>query len=361
MTSTSRYGQVHYFTFHRILPTKLFDSGLISFIKSCESKRQGAMILKLWGETEFEVSAKSFPLLFDDVFEKYRLIVIGLPPPEETPQGRLIAVWFETRDPDSTLRYFVSEKPVEDELFGDVLGEWSRDGSHRNFGPYCLAGQVTVGTFVAAIQKHCGFTSTGHISSKKNVDESKTNSPVQKSNDNQSAMNRDRVRQEVRKRIAKRTDALQDTDRKATHRAVPTEDPEKLIWQSNPSEIATDAVARLRNMQQIGKSVMILSAETAEGLQSIVSTYLQFKIINKKKVLVEVQGDYSYWGVSVPSGEWHNFATLGFSTPSSINGNFSITYKDLRDDEPLKVWLSQVIQLMQQVIKPRGDIGIRFF
>ena len=83
MTSTSRYGQVHYFTIHRILPTKLFDSGLISFIKSCESKRQGAIILKLWGETEFEVSAKSFPLMFDDVFEKYRLIVIGLPPPEE--------------------------------------------------------------------------------------------------------------------------------------------------------------------------------------------------------------------------------------------------------------------------------------
>ena len=361
MTSISRYGQVHYFTIHRILPTTLFDNGLISFIKSCESKRQGAIILKLWGETEFEVSAKSFPLMFDDVFDKYRLIVIGLPPPEETPQGRLIALWFETRDPDSTLRYFVSEKPVEDELVGDVLGEWSRDGSHRNFGPYCLAGQVTVGTFIAAIQKHCGFPSTGHIPSKKNVGKSKISPQRQKSNDAESTVTRDQIRQEVRNRIARRTDAVQDIDLKATHGVAPTEDPGKLTWQSDPSKIATDAVTRLRNLQQISKSVMIFSAETAGGLQSIVSTYLQFKVINKKKVLVEVQGDYSYWGVSVPSGEWHNFATLGFSTPSSINGNFSITYKDLRDDEPLKVWLSQVIQLMQHVIKPRGDIGIRFF
>ena len=346
MTSISSYGQIHYFTFHRILPASLFGGELSSFIRACESERQGSIILKLWGDTEFNVSDKSFPLLFDSLLNEHRLIVIGLPPPEDTPQARLIGLWFDSQDPDGTLRYFVSEKPVEEDFFGDVLGEWDREGAHKNFGPYCPADKMTSGAFIAAIQKRCGFPATDKTSNKENAIK-----PV----------NQDRIRQEVRNRIAKRIDVEQETDLSAEHQTTLDEDSKKIAWQSDSPKIATDAVARLRNLQQIGKSVMIFSAETADGLQSTVSTYLQFKVLNKKKLLVEVQGDYSYWGVSVPSGEWHNFATLGFSTPSSINGNFSITYKDFRDDEPLTVWLSQVIRLMQQVIKPRGEIGIRFF
>ena len=305
MTSISSYGQIHYATFHRILPTALFGGELSSFIRACDAQLQGSILLKLWGDTEFNVSDKSFPVLFDDLFNEYRLIVIGLPPPEAGPQARLIGLWFDSRDPDGTLRYFVSEKPVEDDYFGDGLGEWNRDGTRKNFGPYCLAAQMTSEAFISAIQKHCGFQVSDQTSQKENS--------------------------------------------------------ESITWHSDSSKIAIDAVERLRDLQQAGKSVLILSAKTADGLKSTVSTYLQFKIVNKKKLLVEVQGDYSYWGVSVPSGDWHNFATLGFSTPSSINGNFSITYTDFRDDEPLKVWLSQAIRQMQQVIKPCGDIGIKIF
>ena len=305
MTSTSSYGQIHYATFHRILPTALFGGELSSFIRACDAQLQGPIIFKLWGDTQFNVSDKSFPVLFDDLFNEHRLIVIGLPPPEAGPQARLIGLWFDSRDPDGTLRYFVSEKPVEDDYFGDGLGEWNRDGTRKNFGPYCLAAQMTSEAFISAIQKHCGFQVSDQTSQKENS--------------------------------------------------------ESITWHSDSSKIAIDAVERLRDLQQAGKSVLILSAKTADGLKSTVSTYLQFKIVNKKKLLVEVQGDYSYWGVSVPSGDWHNFATLGFSTPSSINGNFSITYTDFRDDEPLKVWLSQAIRQMQQVVKPCGDIGIKIF
>ena len=317
MTSIGSYGQIHYATFHRILPTALFGGELSSFIWACDSQLQGSIILKLWGDTEFNVSDKSFPVLFDDLFNEHRLIVIGLPPPEDGPQARLIGLWFDSRDPDGTLRYFVSEKPVEDDYFGDGLGEWDRDGNRKNFGPYCLATQMTSDAFIAAIQKRCGFQVSDQTSQKENAINPGTEQQIENS--------------------------------------------ERITWQSDSSKIAIDAVERLRNLQQIGKSVLILSAETADGLKSKVSTYLQFKIVNKKKLLVEVQGDYSYWGVSVPSGEWHNFVTLGFSSPSSINGNFSITYTDFRNDEPLKVWLSQAIQQMQQVIKPCGDIGTKVF
>ena len=52
---------------------------------------------------------------------------------------------------------------------------------------------------------------------------------------------------------------------------------------------------------------------------------------------------------------------LGFDSPSSSNGNFSIVYQDFRDDRKLLDWLTHTVGAMQEVLAPEGEISYKGF
>lgn len=372
------YGQVHYWVFHRLLPTTLWEDGLEEFVEICEAGEQGDFLIGPWSELlaavrgggEHErlrgapkVSERSFPVLLDAEVDEHRLIVIGAPPPHMTPQARFIACWFDTSDPQETLRYFAAELPMDPEMFGDVLGEWTSDGSHRNFGTFCAPGDSSVESFANAIVRLCtnGNAPLGESDAgprRRSKARPRTPSDMMAAGmqaaDAALAQIPRLTRDDVRARVARRARA-QGEEGPSSRGAG------QLTWQSESSRIAADIVGRLRAAQSAGQSVVIASAERATGLREAVSTYLQFKILNKKKLLTEVQGDYSYWGVSVQSRDWTKFTVLGFSSPSSSNGNFSIVYQDFRDDRKLLDWLTHTVSAMQEVLAPEGEISYKGF
>lgn len=346
---------------HRLLPTNLRNEGLEDFIEFCEADEQGDFLAEAWsnllevvrqdGEAERlrgapPVTADSFPLLLDAPVEDHRLLVIGAPPPRMTPQARYVACWFDTTDPQQTLRYFAAELPMDDEVFGDVLGEWTHDGAHRNFGTFCVPGGSTPELFASAILRLC-TNGAATISAASDVARGESK-PVRR------AKGESLSREDVRAKIARRARSKNEAKPQAKG-AGP------LSWESDSTRIASDIVGRLRSAQSAGQNVLIASAERATGLRTTVSTYLQFKILNKKKLLAEVQGDYSYWGVSVQSRDWTKFTVLGFESPSSSNGNFSIVYQDFRDDRKLLDWLAHTVGAMQEVLAPEGEISYKGF
>lgn len=361
----------HYLVFHQVVPEALFDYLMDDFVRACSVNQQGAILyeyawLKCYKNLEQSlvrrtlmravVRPESFPVHADETFGDHRLLVVGTPPPETTPQARYIGLWFKSSDPTTLLRYFASEMPVDPQISGDVLGEWMRDKSHRNFGPYCTANLSSPENFVTAIAQLVGVKR-----------ESSTTTPMPEG----VAEARDDVRKKLAKRMRKSESSNDEIELPKTNRPTtrPQEAPrrrkksgtETHAWVDEPDEIAQMICSQLRNVQRANKSVVIINAETANGLRSPVSTYLQFKILDSKKLLTEIQGDYSYWGVAIPSGEWHRFQSLGFEVPSSANGNFSTVFSQFDDDAALTEWLSEVINVMQRVLQPTGSLGIRFF
>jgi len=357
----SDYGQAHYMLLHRLLPNTLLTDGLEEFVEICEAGEQGEYLLGIWshllkavrkdGEAEQlhnapKVKAKSFPLLMDAAVAEHRLVVIGAPLPRVTPQARFIACWFDSSDPQETLRYFAAELSMDEEFYGDVLGEWTSDGSHRNHGTFCVPGGSTSELFASAIVRLC-TNGTSKLVSSEDVTRGRSKPGRRLQDENLS-------RKDVRARIARRARAIDEPQLSAKNDGP-------LSWGSEATNIASGIVGRLRSAQSAGQSVLIASAERATGLRTTVSTYLQFKILNKKKLLTEVQGDYSYWGVSVQSRDWTKFTVLGFVSPSSSNGNFSIVYKDFRDDRKLLDWLALTVSAMQEVLAPEGEISFKGF
>ena len=338
----STYGQVHYMAMHKTLPHALFSGQLGDFVEACDAKRQGELIyenfwlplaaqlggsLKASGRASGKIGSTSFPLLVDEVVNGNRLLIIGAPLPESTPHARYVGLWFSQSAPDVLVRYFASEMSVEEELLGDFLGEWTSEGAHHNFGDYCQAGGASPEGFAAAIFRTLKVSAS-------------------ESSEPQGAA---RSRAEIRKRVK----AVSGQDLEATDMEV--------NWTSAPKKLGEAIFNHLRSLQQSGRKVLILNSEMASGLRVPVSTYFQFKILNKKTLLAEIQGDYSYWGVTVSSGEWHRFNTVGFDNPTSANGNFSMNFKDFRDDTALRNWLIRAVEPLQTVIRPEGAIGVRFF
>lgn len=346
---------------HRLLPSTLFNHNVEEFIELCETGRQGEYLLSCWSELMDDVrksgqaerlrdapkvTAKSFPLLLDATAEQNRLVVVGAPPPMMTPQARFIGCWFEADDAQATLRYFAAEMSINESVFGDVLGEWTSDGSHRNFNSFCAPGTSSVELFAGAIFR---LGSNGRLTLADAEMDSPSRSRVRRKTDDKKLR-----RDDVRARIAKRAHAVEVEP-------APAKVEGPLSWESDPSRVASNIVGRLRLAQSAGQNVLIASAERATGLRTNVSTYLQFKVLSKKKLLTEVQGDYSYWGVSIQSREWTKFTTLGFASPTSSNGNFSMVYQDFRDDQKLLNWLTHTVASMQVVLAPEGEIIYKGF
>jgi hypothetical protein len=57
----------------------------------------------------------------------------------------------------------------------------------------------------------------------------------------------------------------------------------------------------------------MMTAKETKGLAKKTSSYVQFMWNYDGSLIVEVQGDYSYWGLSVQWDRWPPFESLGMT------------------------------------------------
>jgi hypothetical protein len=99
-----------------------------------------------------------------------------------------------------------------------------------------------------------------------------------------------------------------------------------------------------------------MNTKKTKGLAKKTSAYVQFMWSSDNDLTIEVQGDYSYWGLSVPSSAWPRFERCGLSIPTEGVGNFGLTIAgSATHDDRLGV-LRDVLGAFFEVLRPTGKI-----
>jgi hypothetical protein len=132
-------------------------------------------------------------------------------------------------------------------------------------------------------------------------------------------------------------------------------------WNSNAREIASCSLTNLYRLATSGGKAMVLSAAKAKGLGRRTSSYVQFMWEPGDVLLTEVQGDYSYWGLSVPSRHWPRLERAGLSIPSGEIGNFRLRIPGTASHEQRLETLADVFDAFKEVLEPVGRIQVKHF
>ena len=127
-------------------------------------------------------------------------------------------------------------------------------------------------------------------------------------------------------------------------------------WTSDPAELADYSFARLLDIREQGGSVFIMNAPKTRGLSGEASSYIQFMWHDEGDLVVEIQGDYSYFGLSIASNRWPILQESGMQTPVAGAGNFVQVLPASWSHEQFRGRLRQVFRAFIVVLAPVGDI-----
>jgi len=127
-------------------------------------------------------------------------------------------------------------------------------------------------------------------------------------------------------------------------------------WSSDPDDLANHSYLRLLQIRADGGSVLVMNADKTRGLSSETSSYIQFMWQEQGALIVEIQGDYSYWGLSIASNRWPIFHECGMQTPTGGVGNFVQEIPESWSPEKVKNVLSKIFRAFLVVLAPVGDV-----
>ena len=127
-------------------------------------------------------------------------------------------------------------------------------------------------------------------------------------------------------------------------------------WSSAASELASAALTNLYRIQTSGGKALVMTAKKTKGLAKKTSSYVQFMWNDDGSLIVEVQGDYSYWGLSVPSDRWPYLESRGLTIPTGGVGNFGLTVPAGVPHEQRLVVLARVFEGFLVVLQPQGKV-----
>jgi hypothetical protein len=123
-------------------------------------------------------------------------------------------------------------------------------------------------------------------------------------------------------------------------------------WDDSPSDIAQEAVQNLYRLRTAGKTAFVMSAKKASGLSKTVSSYVQFMWLDDDALVVEIQADYSYWGLSIPSSAWATLEAAGLARPNGKDLNFHLLIPGDVDPSLRLNVLEGVFDAFQTVMRP---------
>ena len=351
----TQYHDTHYMFFYQLLP-KMLRSDLFDEILSASKDGKGhAMMIGFWRTSakfvtgvgltgtlprELDLTRDDFSVTVLTPAKGWTLLVITGPPVKGPLEALVSVAAFKDVDPIPSLKYFTCEAPA---MSGSpwMIGMWNADSSRGNLG---AINDVSITGMVDFVCSHLGLqNSKGSGSNSLQLPKRASENP-----------------------FSKETDPFKDFFESTTGAAARSESvsiPEgsgplvnSMTWDNSPSDLAQEAVMNLYRLRSAGKTAFVMSAKKASGLSKTVSSYVQFMWLEDDALVVEVQADYSYWGLSIPSSAWANLEAAGLARPNGKELNFHLLIPaEVDPSERLNV-LAGVFHAFQTVMRPLKKI-----
>ena len=132
-------------------------------------------------------------------------------------------------------------------------------------------------------------------------------------------------------------------------------------WDASPAVLAAETVSNLYRVRASDGSAMVMSARKAKGLGKKTSSYVQFMWNNDDSLIVELQADYSYWGLSIPSSAWPLLDGAGLLRPDGTSANFHLLIPaDATHGDRLHC-IERVFAAFINVLQPSGKVELSSF
>lgn len=346
----SQYHDVHYAFFHVLFHRWLRDPDFLArFLDAAEKGIANSILAGSWrGAAKGALgSLDELPPLLNltrDDFKVEKLssavgivvITITAPPVEGPLEAAFVVVYVDSKNPIESLRYFVCEAPAEE--YGPwFVGEWTGPLSRGNLGIIRDASSTGMTAFV---MDHLGIHSGG-----------------MKSRDELMKILFGGVTKPEEGRVSLGNNGK--NGRVGDQVVVPAVAGPvhfNCTWGNSPIEIASQTLTNLYRVRNSGGAVLILGTKKAKGLMKKTSSYIQFLWDDDGQLIVEIQGDYSYVGLSVQSHMWPILEGCGMSIPTGGIGNFTQAIPSSATHEQMLNRLTQIFGVFAAVIVPTGKI-----
>lgn len=357
------YHDIHYQTFHMSLPQMVLSGGIADFVAATRAGLLPSLLADVWARNAQAIvqSARMEPDLIQDASRfgflesrdtpGWSIVLIATPEIREGLEAIMVAVAFDEALVRKPL-YFTCEAPMfQDGPF--MIGQWTDFGQRSNLGPMFEVSADAMLAFVA-----------GRLPVDDSADSPRRSKPRQE--DLRSIPDIDDVLGSTRSGDAKPTSGspvegrerlMPDASTRPSSEPVRVSGPIKfnLTWSANPPELASETLTNLYRLVGSGGRALVLKTKKAKGLGKKVSSYVQF-MWTEDEILSEIQGDYSYWGLSVPSKHWSQFERCGLIVPTGGVGNFQRRLQpSISHEEKLKA-LTEIFGAFISVLQPTGSI-----
>ncbi len=351
----TQYHDTHYMFFYQLLPkmlrSEIFDE-LIAVSKAGEGH---AFMIGFWrtaakavtgvgygrGGTlprELDLTRDDFSVSVLSPASGWTFLVITGPPVKGGLEALVAVAAFKDGESTQSLKYYTCEAPA---MSGApwMVGTWHADSSRGNLG---VIEDVSVPGMVDFVCRHLGlFGSSAPRGNSLPNPKGDVESPFSK------GMDTFRKILETGSGTASGNGSIPKGSGPLTN---------SMTWGDSPSGIAQEAVQNLYRLRSAGKTAFVMSAKKASGLSKTVSSYVQFMWLEDDALVVELQADYSYWGLSIPSSAWANLEAAGLARPNGKDLNFHLSIPAGVDPSERLNVLEGVFDAFQTVMRPTKKI-----
>ena len=351
----TQYHDTHYMFFYQLLP-KMLRSDLFDEILSASKDGKGhAMMIGFWrtaakfvtgvGLTgtlprELDLTRDDFNVSVLSPANGWTFLVITGPPVKGGLEALVAVAAFTDADPTQSLKYYTCEAPA---MSGApwMIGMWNADSSRGNLG---VISDVSIPGMVDFVCRHLGLLSSPTPGGNSLPDpKGRTESPFSKGMDNF-------------RKILETGNGTTSGDGSVSIPKGSGPVTNSMTWGDSPFDIAQEAVQNLYRLRSAGKTAFVMSAKKASGLSKTVSSYVQFMWLEDGALVVELQADYSYWGLSIPSSAWANLEAAGLARPNGKDLNFHLSIPAGADHSERLDVLVGVFDAFQTVMRPAKKI-----
>jgi|GEM_PF-6601231 len=379
----SHFHDTHYALFHVVIPRFLRGDSLEGFVGTAQSGDGGEILAELWDAVarqvtgvgadgrlpaDVSVRAEDFAVTVSEASPGLTLLVMTGPQVREPLEVACAVAGFQEHSPSDSLRYFTCEAPMSSDLPW-MVGEWLTVGSRRNLGPIESPSVKAMRDFalrqIGKVQEQRGSGVPKRAGLREIPDVAKLlgdsggtgergpaaapigGNPLRGAGD-----------------FPRAGDAGPPSgDWLAPGNVVVAPIPPvggpiafAVSWSSAPGELASATITNLYRIRTSGGKVLVMTAKKTRGLARKTSSYVQFMWNDDGSLIVEVQGDYSYWGLSVPSDRWPYLESRGLTIPTGGVGNFGLTVPAGVPHEQRLEILARVFDAFAVVLQPQGKV-----
>lgn len=379
----SHFHETHYGLFHVAIPRFLRGDSLGGFVAAAQSGDGEEILAEFWdviarqvtgvgadGRVPAEVAVRTqdFSVTVSKASPGLTLLVMTGPQVREPLEVACAVAGFREQSPSDSLRYFTCEAPTSSDLPW-MVGEWLADGSRRNLGPIENPSVNVMRDFASGqmeeVQEQRGAGVPNRAGIREIPDVAKLlggsggaggwkpaaapvdGNPLRGAGD-----------------FPRAGDAGPSGGGSvAPGDGVGAQIPSvggpiafAVSWSSAPGELASAALTNLYRIHTSGGKALVMTAKKTKGLAKKTSSYVQFMWNDDGSLIVEVQGDYSYWGLSVPSDRWPHLESRGLTIPTGGVGNFGLTVPAGVPHEQRLAVLAGVFEAFLVVLQPQGKV-----